>query len=97
MTVKAMNDTLGREGILLSFLVCGNLPQIGIPAEVPKPRDYKSERTAMAFRARTKMQQIMANLRVTRGLKNSVPQHQISLMSKGIKCLSDISILITIA
>ncbi len=74
LAVKAMNNTLGPEGLVPSSLVFGELPQDHTASEIPKQRDTLGERAAMAHAARTEMQRIMARMRVARGLKHAVPR-----------------------
>lgn len=73
MTVKALNDTLGPEGLVPSSLVFGELPRVHTPSETPKNRDTLGERAALAHSARVEMQAIMSKMRVARGLRHSIP------------------------
>ena len=73
MAIKAMNDTLGPEGLLPSSLVFGELPRVYTASKTPQPRDTLGERATMVHAAHTEMQRIMAKMRVARGLRHSVP------------------------
>ena len=73
MAIKAMNDTLGPEGLVPLSLVFGELPRVYTASETPQPRDTLGERATMFHAARTEMQRIMAKMRVARGLRHSVP------------------------
>ena len=73
MAIKAMNDTLGPEGLFPSSIVFEEVPTVYTASETPQPRDNLRERAKMGHAARTEIQRIMAKMRVVRGLRNSVP------------------------
>ena len=73
MAVKAMNDTLGPEGIVPSALVFGEYPQVFTESEDPLPRATLDERAKMAEEARAEMEEIMAKMRAARALKHATP------------------------
>ena len=73
MAIKAMNETLGPQGLVPSLLVLGELPRIYTASETPQNRDTLGERATMVHAARTEIQRIMAKMRVARGLRHSVP------------------------
>lgn len=73
MAVKAANDTLGPEGLVPSSLVFGELPRIYTPSETPERRDTLGQRAALVHAARTEMQKLMAQMRIARGLRHTVP------------------------
>ena len=72
-SVKAMNDTLGPEGLVPSAFVFGEFPKVFTPAEEPHPRATVESRAAIASRARREMEQHMAKLRIRRALHHAIP------------------------
>lgn len=72
-SVKAMNDTLGPEGLVPSALVFGEFPQIGARSEIRSDRSTVKNRAAIADLARKNMSEKMAELKVKRALHHAVP------------------------
>eukprot|EP00171_Calliarthron_tuberculosum_P007112 IDg7112t1 len=52
LTVKAINDTLGLEGLVPSSLVFGELLRVYTRSEIPKPRGSLVKRAKMVHTAR---------------------------------------------
>ena len=73
IAVKAMNDSLGPEGLVPSALVFGEYPSVHTKSEVPSPRAALISRAEVANAARKEMEQIMARMRVQRALKHATP------------------------
>lgn len=73
LSVKAMNDTLGPEGLVPYPLVFGEFPKVHTKSETPNERAVLASRAKLAHVARTKMEKHMAELRVKRALKHSTP------------------------
>lgn len=74
MSVKAMNDTLGPEGLVPSALVFGEYPSLRVFGETPQPKATVAARAILAKEARREMEQHMARLRIKRALKHNVPR-----------------------
>ncbi|PXF40714.1 hypothetical protein BWQ96_09547 [Gracilariopsis chorda] len=72
-SAKAMNDTLGPEGLVPSALVFGEFAQIHTRSEPPDQRETVASRAKVASSARTEMQKHMAKLRLDRALKQKTP------------------------
>lgn len=72
-SVKAMNDTLGPEGLVPSALVFGEFPRVFTKSETPSERLTLKERASIAQSARKEMGKIMAEMRVRRGLHHRIP------------------------
>ena len=66
MAIKAMNDTLGPEGIVPSALVFGEFPSIRPFFGPPKYRPTPVERAEIAHKARKIMSQELADKKVRR-------------------------------
>ena len=73
LAVKAMNDTLGPEGLVPSALVFGEFPQVVMRSETAHPRATLESRAAVATAARQEMEEQMAKLRVKRALHHATP------------------------
>ena len=63
-TVKAMNDTLGPEGLVTSAIVFGEFPRGFTKSETPSQRPTLEERAPIAQSARKEMGKIMAEMRI---------------------------------
>ena len=70
---KAMNDSLGPEGLVPSALVFGEFPRVRTPSEPTSERPTLSQRSQIAQQARREMNRIMAEQRLKRALHHSVP------------------------
>lgn len=86
-SVKAMNDTLGPEGLFPSALVFGEYPSIRTVSELLEERPTLSSRAELAIAARKEMAQIMAKQRVQRGLRHNVPAATDRAFAPGDKVL----------
>lgn len=64
ISVKALNDTVGPEGLVPSALVVGEYPSTRVFDEPPVPRVTLQPRTVIGTQARRAMEQEMARLRV---------------------------------
>ena len=64
LSVKAMNDTLGPEGLVPTVLVFGEHPHPITAKEIPPPRIVNASRARIAVVARIEMEKHMANVRV---------------------------------
>lgn len=73
LCVKAMNDTLGPNGVVPSSLVFGEHPQVFTRSETPPPRATLDERAKIATEARQEMERYMARVRTDRALRHAVP------------------------
>lgn len=71
--VKAMNDTLGPEGLVPSALVFGEFPHLAPDYSPRSERSTLQQRSNMAHIARTEMSKIMDRLRLQRALRHAVP------------------------
>jgi len=71
--VKAMNDTLGPEGLVPSALVFGDYPKVTTRSENPSLKAELRSRAQMATVARKEMERLMANMKVKRALNHAVP------------------------
>ena len=71
--VKAMNDTLGPEGLVPSALVFGEYPQIRARSENATERPTTAQRGEVAEMARKEMSRIMATMKTRRALHHAVP------------------------
>ena len=87
MAVKAMNDTLGPEGLVPSALVFGEFPPVHTNSESNVPRATLQERAAMASTARREMEKCMAELRLKRALHHAVPPAADRVYQAGDKAL----------
>ena len=72
-SVKAMNDTLGPEGLVPSALVFGEYPKAYTRSETPPPRSTLVERASIAKSARKEMEKHMSEMRIKRALKHRPP------------------------
>lgn len=70
---KAMNDTLGPEGLVPSSLVFGEYPQVFTNSENQGQRATLDERSALATAARKEVESIMADMKIKRALHHAVP------------------------
>ena len=73
LSVKAMNDTLGPEGIVPSSLVFGEFPSLRTFVGPIIPRPSLAERAETAQEARRLMAKHLALTRVNRALKHNTP------------------------
>lgn len=74
LATKALNDTLGPEGLVPSALVFGDLPRLQLAStSPPQPRPTTDERASLADIARTEMATIMAKLRIQRAFRHQTP------------------------
>lgn len=73
LSVKAVNDTLGPEGLVPSALVFGEFPQVGTRSEVREEMPSLKKRATLADLARREMGERMAELRLKRALHHAVP------------------------
>ena len=87
MAVKAMNETLGPEGLVPSLLVFGEYPEINLPGEPHQTRPSTDERAALAQTARAEMERIMAKLRIQRALRHAVPPAHSQVYDRGDQVL----------
>lgn len=87
MCVKAMNDTLGPNGVVPSALVFGEHPQVFTRSETTPPRATLDERSKLAFEARQEMEQHMARVRTDRALRHAVPPAADQNFQQGDKVL----------
>lgn len=74
MTVKAMNDTLGPNGVVTSIIVFGEHPSVFTRSETPKKGSTLDEDAKIAFEARKEMEHHMEKLRTEPALRHAVPQ-----------------------
>ena len=73
IAVKAMNNTLGPDGIVPSALVFGEFPSLR-SFEVPRiPKATLADRAHIANFARKVMSEELANSKITRALRHNVP------------------------
>ena len=72
-SLKAMNDTLGPEGLVPSALVIREFPPVFTNSEAPAARLTLRERASVAQSARKEMGKIMAEMRVRRALHHRTP------------------------
>ena len=73
LSIKAMNDTLGPEGIMPSTLVFGEFPSLRAYQGPVIPRPTLAERAQAALSARRYVCQNLAKTRVQRALKHNAP------------------------
>lgn len=73
ISVKAMNDTLGPEGLVPLALLFGEFPQIRAPGIGLLPRPNLAERANAAETARAEMSSIMAKMCLHRALAHDPP------------------------
>ena len=71
--MKAINDTLGPDGLVPSALVFGEFPSAFTTSETPHPRTTLESRAAVANMARREMEKQMAAVRLKRGLRHATP------------------------
>lgn len=71
--VKAMNDTLGPEGIVPSVLEFGKYPQVFTTSESRPPPPFVTERAIIADTTRSEREKQMATLKQKRGMHHAVP------------------------
>lgn len=87
MCVKAMNDTLGPEGLVPSALVFGVYPSTHVFEEPRDPKPTLQERAKLANTIRAEMDSQMALLRVNRALRHDVPPASDSVYEIGDQVL----------
>ena len=71
--VKALNDTLGLDGLVPSALVFGEFPSPLTTSEIRHPRSMLESRAEIANKARREMEKEMAAVRVQRALRHATP------------------------
>ena len=86
-SVKALNDTLGPEGLVPSALVFGEFPPMFTNSESPAQRETLQDRASVAQSARKEMEKIMADMRVRRALHHRVPSAADRFYQPGDKVL----------
>lgn len=86
-SVKAVNDTLNREGLFPSALVFGKFPRAHSISEVPQQRTTLAERVTVASLARKEMRKLMSEVRVNRALKHKNPSGVDQVCQPGDKAL----------
>ena len=85
--VKAMNDTLGPEGIVPSSLVFGEYPSLRSFVGPVLPRPSLAVRAEVAQEARQLMAKYMAQVRIVRALKHNTPSATDHVYQPGDKVL----------
>ena len=73
MSVKAINDTFGPDGLVPSALMFREFPPAFTTSETPHPRTTLDSRAAVADMARREMEKQMAAVRLKRGLRHATP------------------------
>ena len=82
--LKAVNDTIGINGLVPSLLVFGIIPRFPIIAsELPK----QEERMKVLAEARAEYEAIVAELRITAAMKHAVPEAASRVYAEGDKVL----------
>ena len=74
LSVKAMNDTLGPEGLVTSALVFGEFPKIRTQGSKPTPRATIVSRKAVAETARKEMEKHIAKMKINRARNHMFPK-----------------------
>ena len=74
LSVKAMTDTLGPEGLMPSALVFGEFPKIRTQGSKPTPRATLLSRKDVAETARKEMEKHVAKMKINRALNHMVPK-----------------------
>ena len=88
MSVKALNDTLGPEGLVPSALVFGEYPSTRLYTDgAADPRASLESRARLATAARKEMERHMASVRIKRALRHSVPPSADVALNVGQKVL----------
>lgn len=87
LSVFAMNNTLGLEGVVPSMLVFGEFPSLRTLHEAPTPRATLVARAQIANSARKEMEHHMARLRLHRALRHRVPKSADARLQPGDKVL----------
>ena len=87
MSVFAMNNTLGPEGVVPSVLVFGEFPSLRTLHEAPIPKVALVDRSRIANAARKEMEHHMAHMRVQRALRHQVPRSADTVFQPGDKVL----------
>ena len=72
LCVKAMNDTIGPEGLAPSSLVFGEMPSVRMINEPLIQKSKLSERNQAAMEARKEMVSSMEKIRIKRGTTHNV-------------------------
>lgn len=80
ISIKAMNDTLGPEGLVPSLLVFGCVPRF--PCINSKQPNQK-ERMVALNAARQEMAEITAELRIKKALSTRIPRNSDLILTKG--------------
>ena len=73
LSVQAMNDTVGPEGLMPSALVFGEYPSVSVPPEPIPPRAITASRVKLMDTARREMTTHMAQVRINSALKHAIP------------------------
>ena len=87
LAVKAMNDTLGPEGVVPSSLVFGEYPSLRSFVGPVLPRPSLAERAEAAQQARQLMAKHLAQVRIIRALKHNTPSATDRVYKPGDKVL----------
>ena len=85
LAIKAVNDTLGPEGIVPSALVFGEFPSLHSFLGPMVPRPTLAERAFAAQEARRHMSKHMAAIKIERSLKHRTPSAANSTYQAGDK------------
>ena len=87
LSVRAMNDTLGPEGLVPTALVFGEYPPVHTKSETPSSRALLASRAEVANTARQEMEKVMAELRFKRALRHATPSSASIVYSPGDQVL----------
>lgn len=69
-TIKALNDTLGPEGLIPSMMVFGTVPTF---TSIEGGQKTQKERMKVIWTAKAKMERMTADLRIKTALKAKIP------------------------
>ena len=87
ISVSAINNTLGPEGLVPSALIFGEFPQLNIFGEPMDPKSTFETRSRIAIQARKEMEQHMARMKLQRALRHQVPSAADTIFEHGQKVL----------
>lgn len=73
LSVKGVNDVAGPDGITPSLLTFGSLPSMRTPHEDIKMKPDQATRQSLIHQATEEMEKIMAQNRINRAMKHSIP------------------------
>ena len=73
LAVKAMNDTLGAEGLVPSVIVIGQYPNLNILSSKPSSKTTQISRKMIAGTTHNEMEKPMSKMRINRALRHAVP------------------------